>query len=303
MADSSNQAFDPNTFFQQWMQSMAGTWTGMLAPPRRSSGEGGESAGNDSETGFRDQPGDPSLEAALRFAKTTAAAFSDPGKWSQMFSGVNAMPHVFLSMMQPMVENMADMHRKWLEKATSFGKLPDDFELGHLEQESLQIFNHTFDAEFKKLLNIPQLGPARESQEKLNRYFEHFNRLQSALAGFLHQLYGPLKVAYESFQSKLADMMEAGELPDSAKAYYQLWLKTLEGFYMIKLKSPEFLEALSETLAAAAHYTQSKKELQNDLMRRFSLPSSADVNALYKELYDMKKRLKAIEARIEKNEQ
>ncbi len=300
MADPSDQAFDPNTFFQQWMQSMAGTWTGMLAPPRRPSGEGDASAGEGPEAGLGEKPGDPSLEAALRFAKTTAAAFSDPGKWSEMFSGVNAMPHVFLSMMQPMVENMAGMHRKWLEKATSFGKLPDDFDLGHLEQESLAIFDRTFDAEFKKLLNIPQLGPARESQEKLNRYFEHFNRLQSALAGFLRQLYGPLKGAYEAFQGRLADMMEAGELPDNAKSYYQLWLKTLEGFYMTKLRSPEFLEALSETLGAAAHYTQSKKDLQNDLMRRFSLPSHADVNALYKDLYDVKKRLKAIEERIKK---
>lgn len=302
MKDSSDPAFDPNTMFQQWMRSMTETWSGMLAPLQPDTAEGDESAGDEAASKSGDASRDPSLDAALRFMKTSASTFGDPGKWNEMFAGLNAMPHVFMKMMQPAIENMAGMHGKWLEKMGSLGKLPDDFDMGHLEKESLSIFNRFYDTEFKKLLNIPQLGPGREAQEKINCYMDRFAVLQSALAEFLNHLYAPLRNAYTTFQNRLADLTEAGEdLPKDFKAYYQLWLKTLEGHYMTALQNPEFLGALSKTLNAFANYTKARKDLVNDLMHRLSLPAPGDIDALYKDLYDVKKRLKAIERQMGKN--
>lgn len=294
MMDSSNRALDPNTMFKQWMQSMTDTWTGMLTPLRPAPDPGAAPAGNDTGP----TPRDPSLDATLRLMKSSVEALGDPDKWTGMFNDFSSLPHVFMNMMQPMIENMAGMHRQWLEKMESIGKLPDTFDPGHLERESLSIFNRIYDAEFKKLLNIPQLGPAREYQEKMNRYLDRFALLQSALAEFLHQLYAPMKASYVTFQSRLADLAEARQLPGDAKAYYQLWLKTLEGHYMTALRAPEYLGALSKTLAAAANYTIAKKDLLNDLMHRLSLPAPGDIDALYKDLHDLKKRLKAVENHI-----
>jgi len=294
MTDSSNQAFDPNTMFQQWMRSMTDSWTGMLTPLRPDPDPGAAPAGNDSGPA----PGDPSLDATLRLMKASAAAWGDLGKWTAISGDLSSLPHVFMNMMQPMIENMAGMHRQWIEKMESVGKIPDTFDPGHLERESLSIFNRIYDAEFKKLLNIPQLGPAREYQEKINRYLDRFALLQSALAEFLHQLYAPLKASSLTFQSRLADLAEARQLPGDAKAYYQLWLKTLEGHYMTALRTTEYLSALSKTLAAAANYAIAKKDLLNDLMHRLSLPAPGDIDALYKDLYDLKNRLKIVEKHL-----
>ncbi|RJP39787.1 MAG: hypothetical protein C4548_11180 [Desulfobacteraceae bacterium] len=291
MTDSSNQAFDPNTMFQQWMRSITDSWTGMLTPSRPDPDPGATPAGNDNGQA----PGDPSLDATLRFMKASAAAWGDPGKWTTAFRDLSSLPHVFMNMAQPMIENMSQMHRQWFEKMEAIGKLPDAFDPRHMEKESLNIFNRLYDAEFKKFLNIPQLGPARQYQEKVNRYIDRFTMLQTAVAEFLHQLYAPMETAFAAFQKQIADLAEARRLPGDAKAYYQLWLKNLEGQYMIALRTPEYLGALSKTLMAAAEHAMARKDLLNDVMHNLSLPAPGDIDSLYQDLYALKKRLKAVE--------
>jgi polyhydroxyalkanoate synthase subunit PhaE len=291
MSDSAKPAFDPNTMFQQWMKSMTDAWSGVLTPhqptpdpaPTRENSPADKGAGN------------PSMDAALRLMKASTSVFSDTRAWPGMFSGLQSLPHVFMNMAQPMIENMSQMHRQWFEKMEAIGKLPDSFDPGHLEKESLNIFNRLYDAEFKKFLNIPQLGPARQYQEKVNRYIDRLTMLQTAVAEFLHHLYAPMEKAFTAFQKKIADLAEARQLPGDAKAYYQLWLKTLEGQYMITLRTPEYLGALSKTLMAAAEHARARKDLLNDVMHNLSLPAPGDIDSLYQDLYALKKRLKAVE--------
>ncbi len=294
MTDSANQAFDPNTMFQQWMQSMTDTWTDMIATHRPETDPASSHAG--SPTGK--DAGNPSLDAALRLMKASASVLSDVQIWPGIFSCLHSLPHVFMNMAQPMIENMTQMHRQWFEKMESIGKLPDAFDPGHMEKKSLNIFNRLYDAEFKKFLNIPQLGPARQYQEKLNRYIDRFTMLQAAVAEFLHQLYAPMETAYTAFQKQMADLADARQLPGDVKAYYQLWLKTLEGQYMIALRTPEYLGALSKTLIAAAEHAKARKDILNDVMHNLTLPAPGDIDSLYQDLYAMKKRLKAVENQL-----
>ena len=102
----------------------------------------------------------------------------------------------------------------------------------------------------------------------------------------------------EKFQEKLTTLAEKNELPSDFQVYYRTWLKILEGHYMNLFQSPEYLQALAKTLSASAAYTKAKKDLMNDLLEQLSMPSSENINGVYKELYDLKKRIKHLEKSI-----
>jgi polyhydroxyalkanoate synthesis regulator phasin len=96
-------------------------------------------------------------------------------------------------------------------------------------------------------------------------------------------------------QAKLAEMAEAGELPDDARAYYQMWIKILEGHYMTLFKSPEYAETMSQTLNALEDYKMTSSKVVEDILEMFPVPTQKDMDELYKEIYLLKKKIKALE--------
>jgi len=96
-------------------------------------------------------------------------------------------------------------------------------------------------------------------------------------------------------QAKLAEMAEAGELPDDSKAYYQMWIKILEGHYMTLFKSPEYAEAMGQTLKALEDYKMTSEKVVEDILEMFPVPTQKDMDELYKEIYLLKKKVKALE--------
>ena len=96
-------------------------------------------------------------------------------------------------------------------------------------------------------------------------------------------------------QAKITEMAEAGELPDDSKTYYQMWIKILEGHYMTLFKSPEYAEVMGETLNALEDYKMTSEKVMEDILEMFPVPTQKDMDELYKEIYLLKKKVKALE--------
>jgi polyhydroxyalkanoate synthesis regulator phasin len=101
-------------------------------------------------------------------------------------------------------------------------------------------------------------------------------------------------------QEKLTQMAEAGELPDDSKAYYQMWIKILEGHYMTLFKSSEYVSAMSQTLNALENYKMTTEKVLEDILRMLPVPNQKDMDELYKEIYLLKKKVKALEKEKER---
>jgi len=293
MPVSEKNIFDPKTIFSTWMRSMADM----------SSASG--------EADFKKEPEPPSekdnvkgswfdkhLESGMSAWQTLMTALSQPETLASIYNSIGSFPDFFLKMIQPMTDGVSSMYGQWLSQFKEIGKISGDFHFDQFDQidkESLNVFTSLYDAEFRKFLNIPPLGLTRQYQEKINRFLDRFNLLNSAMAEFMHMVFQPFGNANAAFQKKISEMVEANQVPDDPKSFYQTWLKLLEKEYMLLFKSSEYLSCLAKALNAVAEYQKARQDLINGMLHQFSIPSSTDVESVYKDLYDLKKRLKKIE--------
>ncbi len=95
-------------------------------------------------------------------------------------------------------------------------------------------------------------------------------------------------------------MADVGTLPEDSKTYYQMWVKILEGLYMKLFQSREYINALGQTLDSMSEFTMARNEVVEDMMASLPIPKQKDVDELYHEIYRMKKRIKALEKTISK---
>ena len=187
------------------------------------------------------------------------------------------------------------LQQQWLQRAERIGKTTEAYTFENLDQNAFALWNELYEKEFRQFLHIPQLGLTRFYQERVGRTVDKFNIFQAKVAEFLHIFSLPMEKSHKVMQDKLTEMAEAGELPDDSKAYYQMWIKILEGHYMTLFKSPEFANTMGQTLNALEDYKISQEKVIEDILGMFPVPTQKDMDELYKEIYLLKKKVKALE--------
>ena len=100
-------------------------------------------------------------------------------------------------------------------------------------------------------------------------------------------------------QEKLAELSEAGELPEDPQKYYQMWIKILEGHYMTLFQSTEYVETMGKALDAMSEFSAAKNDLLEDMLAIFPVSTQKDTDDLYREIYLLKKRIKALEKKLD----
>jgi len=105
----------------------------------------------------------------------------------------------------------------------------------------------------------------------------------------------PVNRSFAVMQEKLGEMAEKGALPDDSQKYYQMWIKILEGHYMKLYQSPEYSQILANTLNAISGFTSARDAVLQDMMSGLPIPSRKEIDALEREVYELKKRIRKIE--------
>lgn len=297
MAESADKSVDPAAWFNQWMKSAGDMWSAMLQPGQT------ESAAPTSEAGDSGHA-QTWIESQMGVWQSLASAMSRPDSLSAYLQGISHLPESLTALILPALTSAAEMHQKGMGQAGKAYDFLTSFNFENPDKHApdkyaLDLWRNLYDQEFRKFLNIPQLGLTRQYQEKTNQLMDRFHVLQTAMAEFLRLLYRPFETARAEYLKKLAENTDKNEVPADFKAQYMIWLKILEGHYMVLFQTPEYLASLGKTISAAAAYSLSKKSLTNDLLKSLSIPSLDNMEGIYRELYDMKKRLKDLEKTIQ----
>ena len=88
---------------------------------------------------------------------------------------------------------------------------------------------------------------------------------------------------------------KATVLPESSNDYYKLYIKNLEGHYLSLFKSPDYVKAMGATLDALEEFVEARNAVAQDMLKAVSMPTQNDLDELYKEMYQLKKRVKILE--------
>ncbi len=283
------------TLLATWLQTATEFWGSMArtwANGPDTSAASDTAAASEAEAAERTQE---SLQSALKTWLALSSVMSDPGALEAQLKGVHGLPEVLSRLVQTGWDGFFQLQQQWLQRAERIGKTTEAYKFENLDQNAFTLWNELYEKEFRQFLHLPQLGLTRFYQERVGRTVDEFNIFQAKLAEFLHIFFLPMEKSSKVMQEKLTEMAEAGELPDDSKAYYQMWIKILEGHYMTLFKSPEYASAMGQTLNALEDYKMTSEKVIEDILEMFPVPTQKDMDELYKEIYLLKKKVKALE--------
>lgn len=237
------------------------------------------------------------LQANTKMWQTMLGAMSGPEALEQFQRATQITPDIALGFAQTCLQGFTSLQSQvgeWIQKRGASLSAAD---IQELDKELIKKWSDIYTNEFSRYLKIPQVGLGRVYQERFLQATDKMNAFQAVLSEFLLMLAKPVEKSLTSLQEKMAEMTEAGPLDEKAKTYYNLWIKLLEGHYMELFKAQEYSAAMAKTLAALNEYVDARKTVVNDLLRQFNIPTHQDLDELAKEIYLLKKRMRAYEKR------
>ena len=285
MSQEEKDAGNTGDFLSEWMKATSGLWESTLKMatynkyPDDTAG-GGEKGAVEDENPWK---------SFYEFWQALSTAIHRGGDTDQgVLHPVTDLPLAVMQALQPLLG--------------AYLRFPELLGTGETEQmtdiarKMNKVFSELYIKEFKRILNMPQLGLTRYYQERAGRALDKFSEFQSTLVDFIQLLYQPMESTLRSLQEEIKNINERGqEVLDDSKEFYRLWINRLEENYLTFLRSPKYGEAMKKTLQALHDYRVTKEQLLMDLLQDLPVPTNRDMDGVYKDLYILKKRVKELE--------
>ncbi|MGD9251930.1 MAG: poly(R)-hydroxyalkanoic acid synthase subunit PhaE, partial [Desulfobacterales bacterium] len=282
--------------FMQWTQSLNEMWGGVM---RLWVPDGGRAADENAQEKSQTDRGAErirdSVAAALKNWQTLSGSLAEPGALDSLFKGMGAMPAVIAQLAQTSFHGFLQMQQKILDRTERLGDHIDAQTISHFDENLFQTWTEMYEKEFRRFLQIPKLGLAREYQERISASVDAYNRFQVTLNEFLRVLAVPVSRSLVVLQEQVAELAEKGELPEDGRVYYDMWIKVLEGHYMTLFQTPEYTDILGKTLNSLTAYKHARNAVIEDVIEDLPIPTRSEIDSLYEEVHRLKRRLRTLE--------
>jgi class III poly(R)-hydroxyalkanoic acid synthase PhaE subunit len=288
MPDSTNNPFFPGDVLLEWMKATGSFFQAMAGFQP-----------------FSRRTGDAGVNDLHHFAdiwstglKAWAAAHSSMGESNiaeSMNRSMESMPELSLHLMQTGMNAFSLLQQRWAERLSRLNKSSGPYDFTDLDKDFLNRWTDVYEKEFRQFLKVPQLGLTRFYQERFNEAMDRYNLLQAALTEFTHLFSVPVEKSLEVMNRKMAEMAKEGAVPEDSRELYKMWIKVLEGHYMTLFQSAEYTSAMAKTIDALNTFINARQKVMDTLLQFVPLPSQKEMDEMYKEIYHLKKRLRALE--------
>ncbi|MCU0760908.1 MAG: hypothetical protein MUF07_17155 [Steroidobacteraceae bacterium] len=146
---------------------------------------------------------------------------------------------------------------------------------------------------------LPALGLTRERQESLQRmqalgqqYLQQQAQLMQLWGGIIGDA---LKLLGERIGQKLA----AGEVIQSSKALYDLWIESAEEVYAKVAHGPAYAKAQADLGNTLAKLRTEQRIAIESVSKQYDLPTREELNTVHRRLRDLKAELRRVNAKLE----
>lgn len=233
--------------------------------------------------------------AAFRNWQTIASAMATPESMAAFVKGTETLPEICTHFVQAVMGSLSELQKRMGKSAARFGESVEAYKFKNIDESSFHIWTEIYEKEFQKFYQIPQLGLTREYQERINAMVDKFNLFQADHAELLRLLSLPFQRAMVMIQKQVADLAEKGELPEDSQAYYQMWVKTLEGHFMTLFQTPEYVQALARTLSSLGEFSRAKDAVLEDMLQGLPVAQQSEMDELAREFHALKRRVGKLE--------
>jgi hypothetical protein len=152
----------------------------------------------------------------------------------------------------------------------------------------------------KKLLEIPPVGITRPYQEKINKTLDKLSGFHTAALEFVACTCVPLEEATRMTLKEIVKQAETVKSPEDVQKIYEKWLHILENEYQALFKTDHYKTILARTISAMSEFRAASRELMLDMIHLVGLPGGREVEELSRDVYELKKKIKAMDAQIKK---
>ncbi len=208
--------------------------------------------------------------------------------------GMTMSPEAGLAMADAWFKGFTLLQRNILDKAAGPGAADEGCGLEEADRVAFKVWTDFYEKEIQGFFNIPPLGMARAYQERANQMMDRFNQYQAALTQFLYLTFLPMEKTLRALRRESAARPGGEEQAESLKEIYRKWIGDLEGHYTMLLRSPEYIEALTGAVDAYAGFLTARRKWMEDLLKDVPVPSQRDVDEISRELYALKKEIRAL---------
>ncbi len=219
------------------------------------------------------------------------------------FAGsVTALADALTQAIGDSLENFTEFQSQVVKSLAKVGEHTKAYNFDDLNHDAFESFRELYRSELQKYLQMPKIGLPREFQERLSRLTDKSNIFSSYLIELIYLFSLPFEKTNRVMQKKIKHLLDVGEYAESSKQIYNDWIKALEGNYMELLRSKEYTDVLNETITSLADYRSVKTDVTDVFLKEMRIPTSREMDDVYKELYQMKKKIKELTRKVERLE-
>lgn len=159
-----------------------------------------------------------------------------------------------------------------------------------------------YEAAFGKFLKMPMVGPSRQLLEKIHKSIDSFIKYCGATVDFNMVLYSPSKETIEELVQKAQTILKGEATQEKYKQFYELLVKTFEDRFYQLFKTPAFAESVKTSLDSYLDFRNSHSEVIEEMLKSTPVITRTEIDDVYKELYNLKKRIKEMEELLKKKQ-
>ena len=191
-------------------------------------------------------------------------------------------------------ENLLEFQSQVLNSISKIGEHTKAYNFDDIDQHIFESFRKLYENEFKKYLFTPKLGLPRFHIERISILIDKFNIFYSFLSELTYLFFAPLEKTNQIMLARIDEILKQKNFVEDPEAFYNEWIKMMEGHYMTLLQSAEYMKTLKSTIDSLADYRKSKEEMIYLLLKELPIPTNRELDDVYKELYMVKKQLREL---------
>lgn len=297
MSENNSQNKESDLPFSFWMKAALNSWSNLAQAQPGTTGNDQKSKAAVNNR-FVEQ-----WQKNSELMKSFSQTMSEPESFAAAVKAINTLPEIILKMTQSGWEAGIQSQKHVFEKIGKIGQRAEAYKFDNLDQEVFRALTDIYEKEFRQYFHIPQLGLTRFYQERFNKLLDKKNLFETTVAEFISIICLPIEKSVKVFQDKLQSMAQEGEIPKDIKENYEIWIKILEGHYMSLFQSKEYVAALHNTLDKLEDFVLAKNDALRDILQFLPVPTTHEMDELYKEFYDLKKRVKKLEKKAKSGQE
>jgi polyhydroxyalkanoate synthase subunit PhaE len=151
----------------------------------------------------------------------------------------------------------------------------------------------------KHFLSMPAVGQSREKQELIQKLTKEVSEYQVACGEYVEVQTKIGNLSIDLLQKEVIEMFRKQEYPETYRDIYDLWVDCYEEVYADAVMQPEYNKAYSDMVNALMSLTITYRELQDDALEAYGMPSRRELDTLHKRFQEERREKHKMRAEIQ----